>query len=231
VKKVTTYGLFVGFCFAVLACVSPLQYPNAYKSATVFGEVPKRGLILYLHSCDGDSPSFDWANFLTSAGFLIVAPNSFADPRPPASCRAPYPAKEQIYDIRLAQTKYALKELRAAYPTTKIFVWGNSEGGGLANLLDEKVDGIVTTGYQCGYRTMGRTWIRRDVPLLAIMGTADSYMLEVQRTTGRSLEAMCSSILTSRKWEFLIIDGMGHHPAFSVYPEIKSRLTKFLGIE
>jgi alpha-beta hydrolase superfamily lysophospholipase len=68
-------------------------------------------------------------------GKVSFAPNSFAEERPPASCSAPYPNKDKIYAIRFEKTKRVLEEISREYASFPIYVWGHSEGGGVANLV------------------------------------------------------------------------------------------------
>jgi hypothetical protein len=68
-------------------------------------------------------------------GKVSFAPNSFAEERPPASCSALYPNKDKIYAIRFEKTKRVLEEISREYASFPIYVWGHSEGGGVANLV------------------------------------------------------------------------------------------------
>ncbi|MBI4520938.1 MAG: hypothetical protein HY701_08870 [Gemmatimonadetes bacterium] len=190
--------------------------------------------MLFLHGCDGlgGAQLFAWqtvwVRHLTDRGFLVVAPNSFADPRPWASCQAPFPNKEEIYQIRAQQAALAFERLRSMYPTSKVLVWGHSEGGGVANLVTVPVDGIITTGYQCGYRSTGRMWIRPEVPLLAIMGTADPYVIEALRFAHvSSADELCRMIFSSPKWRAVIVPDMPHAASWDQV-QVRESVGRFL---
>src|SRR5262249_30046498 len=140
---------------------------------------PKSGVLVHLHGCDGlivNGRLKSWMSYFEKLGYKVIAPNSFADKRPPVSCKPPFPDKSIIYSIRIAQTKRVLEQVRQQYPGSRIYVWGHSEGGGVANLIDEKLDGIITTGYQCGFRSTASSRIRNDVSLLALIDGKDGYL-------------------------------------------------------
>lgn len=221
--------------FILVGCATQ-SFENAYRRALVYGDTPRKGIILFLHGCSGHSDGRlfaweqSWVDYLTSEGFLFVAPDSFADPRPPQSCKSPYQRKAEIYDIRVRQAQRALQQLRLKYPGTKIFVWGHSEGAGVVNRLDEKVDGVITTGYECGIGGTRRTQVRDDVPFLAIIGTSDSYVQEaLLYAAADSVRELCERVFRSPKWEFVILEGMGHSAPI-YYPQVKERVDKFLGL-
>ena len=222
--------------FLVIGCAVP-NIENSYNSAIIYGTNRDSKIILFLHGCNGfhkDSISSwtkEWIDYFTGKGFLFFIPDSFADERPPASCFSPYPDKKKIYSIRLHQAEYAIKKLRIEYPNSKIFVWGHSEGGGVANMIDENVDGILTTGYQCGFRLTGRTEISEDVPLLAIIGTSDQYVRESLRLLkADSAHEFCELVFRSPRWAFTIIEGMGHNPLI-YHPEVKEAVDSFFHLQ
>jgi hypothetical protein len=91
-------------------------------------------------------------------------------------------------------------------------VWGHSEGAGVANLIDEKIDGIITTGYQCGFRGTASSRVRSDVPLLALMDGKDGYITDaVKFTSFKSVDALCTAMYAgkeNRTWHNF--EGAGH---------------------
>ena len=207
----------------------------AYDKALRFGGEPHRGIVLLLHGCEGlggTLPGWQaaWVRYLIDRGFLVVVPNSFADPRPERSCAAPFPDKEQIYALRLQQTTDAIARLRRAYPTVKLLVWGHSEGAGVANRIEARVDGIVTTGYQCGYRSSARMFLSPQTPLLVIVGDRDSYASEAIRVAGaESVEDVCRRLLTSPRWLAVMVPGMGHGASLEE-AQVEEALQRFLDL-
>lgn len=199
----------------------------------VSSEPPRFGILLHLHGCDGlfnRGRTAVWIAYLEKVGFKVFAPNSFAEKRPDKSCKPPFSNKHEIFSIRIAQAKRVLKQLREQYPGARIFVWGHSEGGGVANLIDEKLAGVITTGYHCGYRNTTATKIRPDVPILAFMDSDDDYIkTDLKFTKFSSVAALCESVLANRKnaaWHDL--RGGGH--LMSIFDDrVTPKVDKFLG--
>ena len=215
-------------------------HTKAYDKARTFGGDPKAGVVLHLHGCDGlfihKGWQREWVRFLTGKGYLVIAPDSFADRRPRIRCPSKYKNdvridgtsdKIKIYAIRKKQTEYSLKRIRETYPNARIYIWGHSEGGALAHRIDEKVSGIIATGYECGRGSALSTKIRKDVPLLVILGTNDPYYREWNGLGYYgSLEEQCTHFIKSPLWRYEIIDGMGHAASLRY---VKSTLNGFLG--
>ena len=206
-------------CMALTACVTT-TVDKSYEEAEIYGPERYDGVVLHLHGCAGlllFGHNWDFAQFMIDRGFLFVAPDSFADPRPPSGCpkvvkggtsgtisRATW---DHIARIRLEQAKHAIASIRADYPGQKIVVWGHSEGGNTAHQLEAHVDGVITTGQSCGFRNYGWTRVPENVPLLAIMGDSDPYL-----AWHGHLESMCKRLFKSPKWKFMIVEGAGHKP-------------------
>ena len=238
--KIVALGLGVALLLA--GCVTNSSFNQAYEKAQVYGFDPYDGVVLYLHGCGGlylSAYKWEFAAFLMSQNLLVVAPDSFSDPRPGEACPVvsqgrvrgtkPRHVNSQIIQHRVKQTKHAIARLRVDYPNTKIFVWGHSEGAAVANLIDDHVDGIITTGHQCGYRHYAWTKIRKDVPLLVIVGTDDPYAKNsVRRSANGSARALCKRVLKSPAWKYVIVDGMGHQPVIRK-KQVREAVTDFLG--
>ena len=206
--------LLVGACMALASCVT--SHDQAYEKAEVYGPERPHAVALFLHGCGGGT-EWEWLQLLIDQGFLVVHPDSFADPRPASSCAPPWPNKKQIMDLRRRQTNHALAQIRLEHPDKKIVVWGHSEGGVLANFITEPVAGIITTGYRCGYRFYGGTHIPKDIPLLVIIGADDGFVRRtLKRTIYASFEAHCKATLKSPKHKFIVIEGAGHRPALRI---------------
>jgi len=196
-----------------------------------------KGIVLYLHGCDGGfntSPAADWHDWLERSGFKVFAPNSFAEERPPVSCSAPYPYKAEIYAIRLRQTVRVLEQIIEDHPGVPIYVWGHSEGGGVANLLSQKVEGILTTGYPCGFKRTPVTQIRKDVRVLVVMGSErfDHYLLEAHLESGfATLADLCRETFRAHlnaRWKQFF--SLGHAP-YPGNPELFAAVNEFFEIK
>ncbi|MCH7936361.1 MAG: hypothetical protein IH994_04620 [Proteobacteria bacterium] len=215
---------------------STCTHTNAYNTAKVFGNNPTRGIVLHVHGCSGlyiDNGGWqtDWLNFLTNNGFVVVAPDSFADIRPPKDCPEglyrPHDRKSLIYALRIRQAEYAVRQIREKFPGHKVIVWGHSEGGVSAPMLNANIDGVISTGAPCPDE-----WLEgiAETPLLMIQGTADPYLQGYKKhPLYGSLEGRCKLLLTQPKWEWLTVDGMGH-AAELWQKNVKLRISKFLGI-
>lgn len=194
-----------------------ISVERSYEQAKVLGSEPYKGVVLHLHGCAGLNLCSDrmrgFAGHLILSGLLLVAPDSFADDRPPKSCGPPWYEKSRIYGVRAGQARHAVERIRIDYPGKPIVVWGHSEGGGVANLIDEQVAGIVTTGYHCGFRSCARTAILEDVPLLAIIGTEDPYIHDpVKGSKYGSIQSLCDHVFRVPTRRYVMVDGMGHWP-------------------
>lgn len=203
--------LALTLAIALAACAAP-TFHKAYEEAHVVGiSPPQKGVILYLHGCNGLHPgnaASIWFAHLQSLGFLIIAPDSFADPRPGELCgwhldRASGP----IQKIRQRQAEVALQRIRAAYPDAPLFVWGHSEGGGVALALDDAFDGVLVTGDDCGWGSERPINLPESTPVLVVVGTRDSYF------SREVLQRHCGKLKRSPLWRFEMVDG-GHIPSF-----------------
>lgn len=226
-------GLAVSICYlALLEGCAPATVNKAYEEAVYTRGSGERGIVLYLHGCDGAIQGGwrqYWFYHLRDKGFLVVAPDSFADSRPTKICGGGI-GKDDIYRVRVAQTLHAIKKLRESYPGKKLFVWGHSEGGGVAHRLKAEVDGVITSGYQCGIGSDARTDIPPQVPVLAIQGAKDEYIEEsIRYSTFTSLDASCSAVFRSPNRNRMVMEGMGHTPHFQV-KELREAVDKFLGV-
>lgn len=226
--------LAIAAFLALSACVTG-SYNQAYDKAFVYGGPPGPydGVALYLHGCGGDSPEGDWLLFMIDRGFAVIPIRSMEDPRPPYICPKNYHpqkrvVKNQIHNIRLRQAKYAIEQIRIDHPGKKIVVWGFSEGSAVANLLDVPVDGILTTGYWCGWRDSGGTKIRKDVPWLALIGGSDPIVDWVEAASGYgSVRALCERVQDSPNWTYLIEEHEAHRQRIS-NPRIRAAAEEFL---
>ena len=209
----------------------------AYDKAATYGE-PTTGIVVHLHGCrqlNFPSSWMDgWRNLLVENGYMVVAPDSYDDPRSEHMC----PDNEfrtlesivAVFEFRVKQTSYAIEQIRESHPDKKLFVWGFSEGAFIANRLTEEVDGIVTTGGVC--QDLGVD-VAPEVPLLTIIGADDDAIDRyLRRKKGKydSMEELCQQTMTSENREWLIVEGMGHEAPL-VFSEVMAAVTKFFGIQ
>jgi len=217
------------------AC-SNCTYTRAYDTAKVFGDNSDRGVVVHFHGCNGlyiDNGGWQtqWVRYLNENGFIVIAPDSFADVRPPEACPGnptrTEDRKATIYHVRTRQMDFALKQIRLKYPGKKIYVWGHSEGGALMRALTERVDGVITTGFACPGE---RSNYLEASPYLAIMGTDDPVIEGSKKNPlYEGLEGRCQAYMSEPNWSWLVVQGMGH-PAEIWRKGVKEHLSKFLGI-
>jgi len=216
---------------------SDCTHTKAYAAADVYGTNPTLGIVLLLRDCrdlDADKGwQREWLDYLNLNGFVVIAIDSFADVRPPpVECSGdPWPnespAKSVVYPVRARQAEYAVKMIRKKYPEKKVFVWGHGEGGVTAQIMNVKIDGIISTGTPCPDE-----WLVgiAQTPLIIIQGTNDGTLQETKKNPlYGSLEGRCKMLMTQPKWEWLTVEGMGHAVELSG-KDIKRRIAKFLGI-
>ena len=212
------------------------SYNRAYDKAATYGK-PTKGIVLHLHGCRELNITVGWLRFwhdlLVANGYMIVAPDSFDDPRPrnvcPDNASRTMESIKTVFDFRSKQTSYAIEQIKKSYLDKKLFVWGNSEGSFVANLITEKVDGIVTTSGVC---QNVRVFVRPDVPLLVIIGERDWILANYLRLKKvyASGEDLCQRTMASGDRKWLIVEGMGHEAPLS-NSQVKMAVTKCFNIQ
>lgn len=209
------------------------------SGAFISANAPEKGILLYLHGCDGLGRVGwvqAWYRYFEGAGFKVVAPNSFAEPRPAASCKTapPFPNQAEINSLRVKQTLRVTELLQQAYPGQPIYVWGHSEGASLSYLLPARYAGIIATGHVCGHRAMATILVAKDVPLLALMGSdaEDIYLGMNIRAGGHgSLSALCARVLERNPaWRWVQFPDLAHFiPIW--HPGVLTEVGRFMGLD
>jgi hypothetical protein len=106
-------------------------------------------------------------------------------------------------------------------------VHGHSEGGFVAQALEEKVDGIIATGAACGFGDARVYRAGKGVPLLLILGTRDQYVTE--GASAKMLARTCSRVRGTGPMTFVSVPGMDHFAAIW-WPQVHDAVAKFLKI-
>lgn len=208
----------------------PWQFGKEWR-ATSF---TKRGTMLLGHGCNGhhiDARLMAWVNYYRAAGFRVIMPNSFAEPRDPDTCP---PLGENRTDeqtrnlkLRIAQMRRTIAGVRKKYPGEPLYLHGFSEGGYVVQALDEKVDGVIVTGAMCGFGYAGVYRAAKGVPLLLIAGTKDFTFPEA--TSAKALARFCRRVTGTGPMTFVSIAGMDHYAAIW-WPGVETAIRKFLEI-
>jgi hypothetical protein len=204
------------------------------KSRVYLGSNPK-GIVLYLHGCDGlgsDKLQTANADFFSALGYSYFAPDSFGEPRPAAIC-GPYPQSKrrdraQITKLRIAQTLRTIRELKLKYPDQPIYLWGHSEGGYIVKMLNIDVAGIIASGDACDVHGI-RMNTRKSVPVMIINGENDPFHGSL--TLPLTLDKMktCKKYGRNNKMQFVVLKNNNHF----IYPwrkEFYESVSKFLGV-
>ncbi|MFX0540484.1 dienelactone hydrolase family protein [Roseovarius sp. S4756] len=143
-----------------------------------------RATVLYAHGCDGLSRiTTVTARFLAGAGYLVVAPDSFARQNKPVSCNAAQTRgglHRAVLGWRQEEMQYALAQLRETEVLREvpIVLMGHSEGGiTVATMMAPDVAMRIIEGWTChagwpDYRGLNAPV---DQPVLALIGEDDPW--------------------------------------------------------
>jgi dienelactone hydrolase len=178
-------------------------------------------VILYMHGCDGigDTAALE---ALAEAGFVVVAPNSFARRFRPLQCSVSAGTGGQnvfVFDFRLTEISYAVHRLQGQpwVDLWRLFLIGTSEGGVAAALYrGEWFRARVIAQWTChGNHFVRGLAGRPDEPVLAIV-RADDPWYRANRTANQAGD--CGAFMAGRpRSRSLILDSEGHdvfgHPA------------------
>jgi pimeloyl-ACP methyl ester carboxylesterase len=194
------------------------------------------GTIIFLHGCNGLGSSgwqLAWESFYTAAGYRVISPDSLADVRDPAFCSTPgrWPTVEddnrmsRNIKYRVAQTRRTIKLVRRLFAERPIYVHGHSEGGLVAQLLNENIGGVIVTGATCGLWASRLSRTPPKVPTLVIVGTKDTFVPEGK--TAKSLARHCKGVAGAGPMTVVSVEGMGHYAA-AWWPKVAQAVGKFL---
>ncbi len=188
-------------------------------------------VVLFMHGCTGLGPVRALAA-LAEAGFLVIAPDSFARRYRPLQCDAKTRSggfNLFVYDFRQTELGYALHRLRAARwaDSRRFFLFGSSEGAVTAALYrGTEFRARVITQWTCH----GRPRVQGiDAPLgepvLAIVAESDSWYVN-----GPS-EGHCGRFLAGRLFsDSRIIYGVDHGKTLDT-PSVVESIVRFIGCE
>ena len=205
---------------------------NPLTQSAAFHTDRKFPVVLYMHGCAGLSGSdpLNWGSFLQGAGYVVIAPYSFARQYRPETC-APSSATASyapdVYEMRVHEIDYAVSQMRTLpwVDQDNLFLLGNSEGGvAVAAYRGGAFRGYIITGWTCrqGYHTdMDGLWVPSDKPVLAIVFADDPwYPNPWQR-------GHCGEKFGNRRGsKSIVIPGSGHSTAG--HPTAQDAVLEFL---
>jgi dienelactone hydrolase len=179
-------------------------------------------VIIYMHGCAGfNSESASWGEHLSSLGFIVVEPDSFAR-RSESNCDTK--AKKagmfpKAHGMRLQEIKYALEEVRKSpwADRNNIFLMGFSEGGtAVARTRLAGFSGVIITGWRCTNTknpNFDGIFAPKETPILTVEWNKDDWQTDATKGS-------CSDKFGDRpKATQLLLPGNGH----AVFDQVKAR--------
>ncbi|WP_296763196.1 hypothetical protein [Sediminimonas sp.] len=158
-----------------VSAVTPADIPATTEASAV---------ILYAHGCDGPGRiTTASARFLAGAGYLVVAPDSFARSDKPRSCDPAIPRgglHRAVLGWRQAEMRHAMTQLRDM-PATRVLpvaLMGHSEGAiTVATMTAPDAALRIIEGWTChagwpAYRGLNAP---TDQPVLSLVGAQDPW--------------------------------------------------------
>lgn len=159
--------------------VTPADLPAATDAAAV---------VLYAHGCDGPGRiAVTIGRFLARAGYLVVAPDSFARTDKPQSCDAMRHRgglHREVLGWRQAEMRFALDRVRAvpALAGLPVILMGHSEGGiTVATMQADDVTARIVEGWTCHAGWPEYRGLNAPVgqPVLALVGENDPWFTDL----------------------------------------------------
>lgn len=167
-------------------------------------------VIIFMHGCGGiTTEELSWVSLLKTNGYHIILPNSLSiDGRSP-NCDP----KNKIRDLnkvavgplRVAESFYALNQIRKIPSVKKIFIMGHSEGGGTITAPPMQwFNGVISSGSYCNREVN----VDKNVPLLIINHVTDPYFKGVYTCKEKT-------VYRSDNTTEVVLPGDGHDTAYS----------------
>lgn len=178
--------------------------------ANVFGDIDSaKGILLALHGCDGQADSANewykgWIDAFVSRGYAVISPSSQADPH---EFLCGDDIADAVFDpvirLRVAQTLRTLANLKKLYPGKPIVLWGNGEGGTIAQAIGFDVKGTVITVAACLPASPSVTQ-----PLLHVFSSTDDFALPENESlplTPKKVETACANYGGTGARRFVVV--------------------------
>ncbi len=182
----------------------------------------KLPVVIWMHGCQGyDGGTSSIRDLFLSAGYAVIAPNSFSRPGRTAIC---YGDKKGTMRYRFEEVDYAVERLRELpwVDHSRIILAGFSEGGVTAALYSGgPFQARIILGWVCASNDDWWVGIRGSsrTPVLAIVGGRDEYYLDRSGDCG-------SHFIGRPKSRSIVIEGRRHN-ILGAYPA-KDAITEFL---
>lgn len=186
-------------------------------------------LVVYVHGCAGfDDDLETWARALTSAGYALVAPDSFARAGRRSHCDGVtvYPPRDLgVLALRESEIRYAIEQARRLRWARQdaVFLLGFDQGGVVvAGYRGPPVTAYVVTGWTCTSPDVQRgLFTPPDRPVLAIRWADDPLFGDP------AWNGDCGAHLAPRPASrSIILEGRGHSVATDA--QAREAVLKFL---
>ena len=186
-------------------------------------------VVIYLHGCAGfNSESANWGEYLSSIGYIVVQPDSFAW-RTESNCDTKtkkFGAFPKAHSMRQQEIRFALDAAGKSSwaDRNNIFLMGFSEGGtAAARTKLTGFSGIIITGWRCTNAknpNFDGIFAPKETPILTVEWNKDDWQNDATKGS-------CSDKFGDRpKATQLLLPGNGH----PVFDQAKARdaVEKFL---
>lgn len=179
-------------------------------------------VVIYMHGCAGlNSESTSWGEYLSSLGYIVVQPDSFAW-RNESNCDTKtkkFGLFPKAHAMRQQEIKYALEEIRKSpwADRNNIFLMGFSEGGtAAARTKLAGFSGVIITGWRCTNTknpNFDGIFAPKETPILTVEWSKDDWQNDATKGS-------CSDKFSDRpKATQLLLPGNGH----AVFEQAKAR--------
>lgn len=193
-------------------------------------------VVIFLHGCAGLYPSafesdlFQWVEYISNLGFVVVMPNSLSRPNRIPNCVPGKPGESGKFpnalQYRFQEIGYAMLRLGELSWVDKnnIFLMGHSEGGNAtARQPGGGFKGLIISGWTCLHKRNPNVRginAPKEIPVLAIAYTQDPFF------HGKDTEGRCADVVKDREIIQIDLPGIAH----GIYsePRARSAVAKFL---
>lgn len=180
----------------------------------------KLPVLLFLHGCAGlyptafESDLFQWAEYISKLGFVVVMPDSLARPNRIPNCVPGKPGESgrfpKALQYRFQEIGYAMLKLSELpwVDKDRIFLMGHSEGGNaVARQQNGGFKGLIISGWTCSHKknpNVRGIKAPLEIPALAIAYIKDPFFF------GKETEGRCIDQAPGRKISQIDLEGAGH---------------------
>lgn len=188
-------------------------------------------VVIYLHGCTGivDWHDYDWGRTLSSAGYIVIMPDSMAREGRRPNCDPVQKRGGQFpeaHEYRQQEITYSLDQIKQApwADKNRIFLVGHSEGGTAVSISTHpEPRANVILAWTCTYRwepKLDGIKSPKNIPILAVAAVNDEWRVS-KPTYGR-----CADRADGRSVKQIDLKGSIH--ATTKYPESKPAVLEFL---